>query len=1186
MKKIYLFLTFLLSWLGGAGFSAFAQSSNAYEIDESSPLIEDVSQLSSPYTETSEGSLEALLGKQSESAHPNDAFWHSAWSNGAVEPGTHYFQVEMPDGEYNLIAFVYGRRPNANNQTIRWSVRGTNEFDAAKADCELLAEVSTPFNSNNQSEVHTSTPFDPKGYTYLRFYSEETNGQGGEQKGFFHVGTFQLYPVVMLEEYEAALRDLFDAIDKYGAYTEEDFPFGTDPGQYSEAAFQALQEAIVAANAAEGATELTAEDLLEFRDAIIAAYEALVASKVPVTLADGYYRIRGGMKYTNNVVIGKDDDGNDITEEMLVDKYLYSTVEGEKIVARWQTPRDLTADATCLWRITNKDGAFDIINADTEARFNNVAQSTAVEMSVENENLMALDPVITTDGITYVNIRVSTQAAGGYLYLHQNGHGGGVNVSGNIVGWCTTYDKTAGEPKASEWVFDPVSDEEAALIIEAYQPIKNHDLLVEQYQEMLSDAKSKLETAEDIQVVNLITKNSQFSSPWTDPGEGSLNNLIDGDAGTFWHSSWHESPPHSVQGSHYLQVEMPDGYYSDGLQIRLRFTRRNVNNDHTTLWSIRGTNDELETDLNDPMIDKEECEVLFEPATPLGATNETLTTDPFDPKGYKYLRFYSEEEKPSNRVYWHVAEFQLFYQKENPTPQIAALADVADALKAVIEAQADIEMDNLTIDEYNELKAAYEAFVARFVDPAPLRDAIAVAETKLGTVAQGTQPGYWSDLSTATALQATVDAATAYDAAGAYTAEQSQNYIETIEAQEDAIDKAVIGIQTGKWYRIRFGTEEEFTAGEWDMVAGNGTTTTESLWGKYVTVAEFEQPTGEPEVHWSPDPTTEPVMMGHKLYFDDAEDIEEPTYAQFRFIAVGDTAYALQNRATGLFVRAAGTSGAVSLNAGLSLFNVRAIGYGQNVIGAKALSGERQSNLHAQVGQNVLVTWDVDYPGSRSGLYIEEVEDVAPDYDGTAFLVPLEPGSVSTFCFPEEVSTEEANLYDISKLEDTGLTLVPIQGAVNAGRPFVCIYGNTEDYNSESEEDLSEPVAFKHGYDFVQEPVPTNILKGTFTSLKVGIGVIVAEGNKFVVTKTSDRVAGANTAYISDEEPYATSTELSFVIDGEGEDGIAAALDNVARGGELYTIDGRLVSRKANLNDLGRYGKGIYILNGTKVTVK
>ena len=70
----------------------------------------------------------------------------------------------------------------------------------------------------------------------------------------------------------------------------------------------------------------------------------------------------------------------------------------------------------------------------------------------------------------------------------------------------------------------------------------------------------------------LITDATQLSSPASDEAEGThIENLIDDNIGTFWHSDWHNK----VSGPHYIQVELPcevTGYY------QLVFGRRNSSN--------------------------------------------------------------------------------------------------------------------------------------------------------------------------------------------------------------------------------------------------------------------------------------------------------------------------------------------------------------------------------------------------------------------------------------------------------------------------------------------------------------------------------------------------------------------------------------------------------------------------------
>ena len=81
-----------------------------------------------------------------------------------------------PLSEYpEEIVFKFTRRDVKNNQIVEWSVRGTNDPDAVKDDCEELAHVSTPFTSKD--ETIYSASFKHKGYKYIRFYSESERGE-------------------------------------------------------------------------------------------------------------------------------------------------------------------------------------------------------------------------------------------------------------------------------------------------------------------------------------------------------------------------------------------------------------------------------------------------------------------------------------------------------------------------------------------------------------------------------------------------------------------------------------------------------------------------------------------------------------------------------------------------------------------------------------------------------------------------------------------------------------------------------------------------------------------------------------------------------------------------------------------------------------------------------------------------
>ena len=171
-------------------------------LDESNPLITSVSQLSSPNTEPTEGSLAAMIDGN------NETFWHSTWSQGDVEAGSHYFQVKMSNQANIDVAFKVTRRQAENDHITEWGVYGTNNANASKANCIPLAVIEMPY--NNWGETRVSDIFKTGGYKYLRFYIEKTT-----RYNFGHLAEFQLYPANYDETREVSP---FAIIQKNGGY--------------------------------------------------------------------------------------------------------------------------------------------------------------------------------------------------------------------------------------------------------------------------------------------------------------------------------------------------------------------------------------------------------------------------------------------------------------------------------------------------------------------------------------------------------------------------------------------------------------------------------------------------------------------------------------------------------------------------------------------------------------------------------------------------------------------------------------------------------------------------------------------------------------------------------------------------------------------------------------------------------
>lgn len=950
----------------------------------------------------------------------------------------------------------------------------------------------------------------------------------------------------------AAWAEFTAAFDKYSAMSADDFPVGTEPGCYDEAAVTAFFDAIDAAAGIdnEDPENITVEMLNAATKKMNDAYEAMIASKVVYQVANGYYRFRTGMQY---------NDGNP--------KYLAclpSSTAGT-YVGYWYTPTDAEDNYINIFKVAKSGDNYDIMNVAYSTRFSGpTATSGQALLTTTSTELVAIDGV----SAEYVNMRLASKDANATFYFHQGSHNAGAGTQGYVVGWSTSYSN--GTPGPTEWVLEPVSDSEVESARMEYEAFKAHQQLVNDYNSLLSTAAAELPKTQDgCEGDALITDAEQFSSPFSDSQEGlDFGALIDDNPATYWHSDWHagNQPNHS----HYLQVDLSQAEYT---LARLTITRRPVANDHVTVWGVYGS--------NDPEAADEDWTQLIKLYTPFGNNTETLSGLVFDGKGYKYLRFYIDGTT-NNRGYGHASFFQLYAVESLDGTVYASIGETAAQLADVIAAQQNLTSDELTQEHFDALKSAYDAFHAKFSDPTEMRNLIKQAEEFAAGIVTGDNPGQWSDDSSVNALNGTIVAAKLYDETGNYDPAKTADFVSTLTAQMETIKAAANPVKPDTWYRFRFGTQEEFIEGGWDLVAGDGTDTDAELWGKYVAVGQYDGSAVEPIDLMN-------VRMGTRLFFLDSSDISDEDMSLFRFVECGDKGYMLQNKATGLFLKAAGTSGSVTLSIIPSFFTTSALGYGQNLIAAKDMAGNAQSYLHAQVSQNTLVTWNATNVGSRSGLYIEEVGS-ASGFDGSEFAMDIMPGRFYSFCYPVDLSTTEGKMLTVSSAEGTTVNLTTVNQAA-AGEPFIYLFGELSDYSADNS---PEVVVFKHGMDIADEPKTDGAIKGTYVAKKVGAGFILVDANNPTIMSVTRDLLGdavdAYSAYIQSTESLPYSADITVVIDGEtvidGVHDLSATLNSVYRKGEIFTLDGRRVSSNGNIDDARRLGRGIYIINGVKVAVK
>ena len=937
-----------------------------------------------------------------------------------------------------------------------------------------------------------------------------------------------------------------------------------------------------------------------------------------------------------------------------------SSTTSDGTPGQWMAYGPLAPEAKFLWKIEavpGKPTEYRLLSALNGKTFVGISKSTINGQLVYNDTATVCfdwrndkEPIKYTnaegveveDTVVSFTLRSSKHAENDYNYLHCSEHGGGAGNQNWCVGWT--------DGGATRWYLAPVDEATADMWING--PEAQLRAKIEKGDSIADAFPAQLEVAKDL-VANVDTTKSvanieTFSSPYHCPVEGNMEHLFDGtynNASNFWHSNWQSGNGYGFStqnGSNYFVVEDVNSDINGGLAIMV--ARRPVANDHLTQLTVYGTNDAYDAaaDLERVLAGEDDTNTWTELGvlnTPYGNGSEYITSNAIEFEGqFKYYKFVATATT-NNRGYFHMGEFRLFpatITKRYETTQYDARQTQADALAAAIAVWEEkaFAADSLELLEDETFPAAYDALVAAaeawgkvYVNPTALRQAIAAAPGE-NLFVIGNNPGQWQE--GVVTPGATVAAAEAYNASGAYTPAESEAHIAAIAKAEADVWAAANKIQTGKWYRFNFPSEEMYETYGWDKTGAQASLSHEieaspALFGKTIAVGKglttyvsYEDEEGNVgEVGAKTVEATEEWYDGDQLYyhgeaeFTDGEDL-------FQFIQATDSTYIIQNKATGLFVRGGSP---VTLSAIPTYFYAnQAIGAGANVIGWTNIFGEhQQSYLHGQRSDNAMVTWNASTLGSNSMIMIEEVEDVteAPTNEYTK---KMWPGKVYTYTMPVDVKVVDgATAYgaELVIAEETTIVLKAIEAeTISAGTPFIAIANLDGEYISttdrlkaikaeiEAEDgELSKNdevlantqlndeyalVEMEHGMEVDTVLHELLGLRGTMKQVTVEAGkAIVANENGFKHTLVNTNVAAHSAYLVSDFDPESTDVLNALVISIEGsiETGITEVLDKVAKSGNIYNAAGQLVG-KGNINTVNNLPAGIYIVNGVKVTKK
>lgn len=1187
-KNFTCLLAFLMLALMGALPASAQFDAAANGFDPNSKLIIDATQLSSPASDEAEGThIENLIDDNI------STFWHSDWHG--KYSGTHYVQVDLKASTTGYYQLVFGRRNSSNTmQTLKMLVQQST-------DGEQWLDVKTldlPWNGDEDLGKYViSDFFRLSGAAHLRF----TCTQNNSGNLIWHCAEMQVYAANEQAALAGAINELLMTYDRYLPYNPNELSIGTGFGQYSDteawAAFQ--QDMAVAQKYAETLDEggtVSTEDVNAIVSKVEADYKAIMASLVTFSMPDGYYRIVGGLKYYTEQESGETDlEGNPVMERSYYDIAMFGSLDGWC----WWGARD-EQDARQLWKLSMVGKDVRMVNAATGMQCAGLSGG-AISMSAEVDTLMGFDYVGTEDGHDIFYIRYASShtdyEANGSTYFHQWGHGKGAGEAPHkMCMWQATWNKGeayVGDKGTSEWYLEPVGDDEAQALLDAFDLVKNHDKMVLNYQEYISKAQAGLDVAKDIRNVYtpetekpVIKATSQFHSLWTEVKEGSLDNLLDGDPNTFWHSAWSSgvaTGPH--QASLDVTVDEPlIGMYE------VYVVRRNTDNNHITRTSLYGSNDE--TALQETA-DTKWTLICDNVSMPWYSGQKDVYSQPFAiSEPYKYLRFYEEDgrgkDQDSYRCIGHYATFQIYPASKVKPSQYETLGDVASTLNALVEAYPTLDMATLTLEQYNTLVQAYDAFAAKLVDPAPLRNAISNNRKYPDYVKVGDAPGFWTSEETGLALARVIADATRYDSLSVLTQEQSDQYIADIKAGKDAIFASALGVDTTKWYHLQFDTKENFDTYGWDNHAIKAGT----LYGQRIALGVRVDGVGRVL-------DDKEMVPGTELYYFSDDEVSNEAASQFRFVPLNDSTYAVQNRASGLFIyrNALSASGGITMQWTPAAFVAKPIGYGHNVMYMTSIDGTTVSNPHLNAWDascSYVGTWSDSAPGCNSSLLIMPVDDVDLEAYTPERVMARCAGDITPVCFPYDVTTENGSIYmPLGCFQKEGKSYYAlkniIDGTIGAGTPFFVIPEGEYDGTT------TEDVYFYLGSKMTSVPKENAGLIGTFVDKWIGTGYVSFKGDKASGIEGLDTGRNfsvpAGSAYLKYGEvtmPEGEEYDIAIEINGKFDDwtGIQATIRNAAKRGNVYNVSGQLVRQNATLQDVKSLGSGLYIINGVKVLVK
>ena len=995
------------------------------------------------------------------------------------------------------------------------------------------------------------------------------------------------------------------------------YELGDNIGQYSKAKYDAFKALYTQALAAkEEGSKATDTEIDELTDKLPKAFAEFKQSGKP--LGEGYYIVQSyrGVKEANY-------DGGALYDEGAVNpkgKNLKWTYKGENNVT-YNPKAELDYNSLkYIWKVEKDEqhpGYFFFKNMYTNRYIGDTPEKKQGQV-----------PQMTDTPIVSYNIVANRNQPGFYSfyspqlwkgagnYWGYNGGDrwefGGLHAGGdhnNVVVW--DWQEAPSAFQATELTKEKVD----ALLSVAEQGINNDKAqkLVNEaqtaidrgYQYMAVDANGvRLEFANSGDFSKdkdpgLVTSADHLKCPMADKQEGTdLNLLLDGDANTFFHSTWH-SGEDAWKGNHFLQFQLE----APQQELLLKWVKRVHDNANggapakVTLWGTKSdealdkgkentTNAAGEEVMDYDAWKKQGWDSLaistftYPYAIKVGETtkNNYAGTAYFKiPEGYKNFRLEvvsrangAGADGNGNRFFYG-SEFRVYkgaYDVVNSLIASVPTVDV-DALKAAIaKMNGELKASKATKESIAALQAAYDKFLQNYPEPTRVTTALTAAKAIEKAAEEQTENksvGYYKAGAKAalkTVINQVENAFNAQKAKQAPNVEQINGYIAQLDAALTEFSKQLIMPESGI-YRIKSSSNEKERAGRMVTAVNSSRESNLKMRGR----VENKEKKGE---------YVDETGFGNVLgSYWDVQKVE--------------SGYTLKNLYTGLYASPKGTMMTQVDTA--YVFQVQFAKYpgSFNLVARESDVDSKKIYMNAEADN--LVLWNSATGQDNSAFeFVPAKEDlekkIFDDNDGKVVTyVDANKLQIVTLPFNAEFDAESGSFYTVIGQDANNmiqLQKVAEDAVLEAGVAY--IYEPAAE-NKDNKLYLNVPEGVTDYTKIMYTHTPKAAANGLVpvfehTKLNIDNGIFNNDRTMVLLSEENDK-AWANTGYFT-KMPQ-TNKKGDKEIAAEG---LITALRNVlivngtaAKAG-VYTLSGVRVNNTNNLP------AGVYIVNGQKQVVK